>query len=462
MTINNKFTRVEQHHIRNHIRNSDLNTFFNLLNTPDLSLMLGESLPKHRKRLYPPLATLSMFLTQTLNPDSSCQNIVNIAAIDRTGAGLPPGSILTGGYCRARQRLPIKMVSSLVYKTGQLTDTMVPKQWRWHGKRVHLVDGTTLTMPDTKENQAVYPQQSGQKTGLGFPICRVVGVICLSSGTILNAAIGPYKGKGGSEHALLRQLLATFNEGDLVLGDALYGSYFLLCALLRLGVDMVFEQLGARKSTIDFKKGERLGTNDHLIQLIKPKRQPEWMTKEEYEQYPDSLCIREVKVAGKVLITNQIFPECVSKADLKELYKQRWNIEVDLRNIKNTMGMGVLRCKTPAMNEKEIWIYFLAYNLIRLLMVQAALYTQLLPRQLSFKHSMQLWLAFSNQRHSSDPATIKTNLLALIAQRKIGNRPGRAEPRAVKRRPKPFPLLMQIRAAAQKEIRENGHPKKLK
>ena len=247
-----------------------------------------------------------------------------------------------------------------------------------------------------------------------------------------------------------------------MIGDALYGSYFLLCALLRLGVDMVFEQLGARKSTIDFKKGERLGINDHLIQLIKPKRQPEWMAKEEYEQYPDSLGIREVKVAGKVLITNQIFPERVSKADLKALYKQRWNIEVDLRNIKNTLGMGVLHCKTPAMNEKEIWIYFLAYNLIRLLMVQAALHTQLLPRQLSFKHSLQLWLAFSNHNDSSALATIKTNLLVLIAQRKIGNRPGRVEPRAVKRRPKPFPLLMQIRADAQKEIRENGHPKKLK
>lgn len=462
MSINNKFTRIQQHNIHNQIKNSNLDTFFNLLNTPDLSLILEKSLPKHRKRVYPPSATLSMYLTQTLNSDSSCQNIVNVAAISRLNAGLPLGSTFTGGYCRARQRLPIKMVSSLVYKTGQLTESLILKQWRWHGKRVHLIDGTTLTMPDTKENQAVYPQQSGQKPGLGFPICRIVGVICLSSGTILNAAIGQYKGKGGSEQALLRQLLTTFNKGDLVIGDALYGSYFLLSALLHLGVDMVFEQLGARKSTIDFNQGERLGVNDHLIELTKPKRKPQWMTEDEYTKHPDSLKIREVKVAGKVLITNQISAVDVPKADLKALYKKRWNVEVDLRNIKNTLGMGVLRCKTPAMNEKEIWVYFLAYNLIRLLMVQAALHTHLLPRTLSFKHALQLWIAFSNHYCSSDPEAKKLGLFVLIAQRKIGNRPGRVEPRAVKRRPKPYPLLMKIRPIAQEDIRQNGHPKKLK
>jgi hypothetical protein len=460
MSINTKFAQKQQDNIRHHIKNSDINTFFNVLNTPDLSLALDESVPKHRKRIYPPSVTLSMYLTQTLSADSSCQNIVNVAAVGRMAAGLPLGSILTGGYCRARQRMPLQMVSNLTYRAGQLTERLLPKQWRWRGKRVYLIDGTTLTMPDTKENQAVYPQQSGQKPGLGFPICRIVGVLCLSSGTILNAAIGQYKGKGGSEQALLRQLLPTFNAGDLVIGDALYGSYFLLSALLHLGVDMVFEQLGTRKSTVDFKQGERLGVNDHLIRLTKPKKKPQWMTDEEYKMHPDSLCIREVNVAGKVLITNQIFPEVVSKTELKALYKKRWNVEVDLRNIKNTLGMGVLRCKTPAMNEKEIWVYFLAYNLIRLLMVQAALHTHTLPRQLSFKHSLQLWMAFSNHYdYFNAPQGDKPSLFMLIAQRKIGNRPGRLEPRAIKRRPKPYPLLMKIRPMAQQEIRQNGHPK---
>lgn len=462
MSTNTKFIQTQQVNIRKQIQKSNITTFFDLLNTPDLHSSLDESLPKHRRRMYPPLVTLSMFLAQTLNPDSSCQNIVNTVAIDRIQAGQPLGSTLTGGYCRARQRLPIKVVSNLVYRVGKLTDSLVPKQWRWHSKRVHLIDGTTLTMPDTEANQAVYPQQSGQKPGLGFPICRIVGVICLSSGTILNAAIGQYKGKGGSEQALLRQLLPTFNAGELVLGDALYGSYFLLCALLRLGVDMVFEQLGARKSTVDFTRGECLGVNDHLIKLTRPKRKPHWMTEDEYEEHPESLYIREVKVAGKVLITNLTSPQITSKADLKALYKKRWNVEVDLRNIKHTLGMGVLRCKTPAMNEKEIWVYFLAYNLIRLLMVQAAIHSRLLPRQLSFKHSLQLLLAFANKVNSNAPPIKNTNIFVLIAQRKVGNRPGRVEPRAVKRRPKPFPLLMQKRYSAQEEIRQNGHPKKLK
>jgi len=462
MNTNNKFIQLKQQNIRKHIRGSKLRTLFNLLNSSDLSLTIEQTIPKHRKRSYPPLTTLSMFLTQALNSDSSCQNIVNMVAIERIKSGSHPASTLTAGYCRARQRLPIALVSNLVYKTGQLTNALIPKQWRWHGKRVHLIDGTTLTMPDTKENQAVYPQQKIQKTGLGFPICRVVGVICLSSGAIINASIGPYKGKGGSEHTLLRQLLNTFSPGDLVLGDALYGSYFLLCALFHRGVDVVFEQIGARKSTIDFNKGEYLGVNDHLIQLTKPKRKPEWMTNEEYEQHPDSLSIREVKIAGKVLITNQISVENASKADLKKLYKKRWNIEVDFRNIKSTLGMSELSCKTPAMNEKEIWVYFLAYNLIRLLMVQAALHTKVLPRQLSFKHTLQLWTAFTDPDDLDDSEMRTKKLFVLISERKIGNRPGRIEPRAVKRRPKPFPLLMQIRSVAREGIKQNGHPKKLK
>lgn len=462
MSINNKLLSFQQPIISTYLRFSSSDTFFNVLNDPRLLSNIEELLPQHRKRLYSPLATLSMFLAQLLNSDSSCQNIVNITTINKLKAGLPSGSTLTGAYCRARQRLPLQLISDLVYKTGQLTESLIPNRWRWRDKRVHLIDGTTLTMPDTKENQALYPQQSGQKPGLGFPICRMVGVICLSSGTLLNAAMGPYKGKGASEQTLLRQLLSTFNSGDLILGDALYGSYFLLCSLLHKGVDVVFEQLGARQSTINFKQGEYLGTNDHLIQLKKPKRKPEWMTQEEYDKHPDSITLREVKVSGKILITTYLLPGMVSKADLKGLYKKRWTIEVDLRNIKSTLGMGVLRCKTPAMNEKELWVYLLAYNLIRLLMVQAALCMGFLPRQLSFKHTLQLALASCGDDVFTSTEINNIDLFVLIAQRKVSNRAGRVEPRAVKRRPKPYPLLMKIRSLAQEEIRQNGHPKKLK
>ena len=316
-------------------------------------------------------------------------------------------------------------------------------------------------MPDTAQNQAAYPQHHAQKLGIGVPICRLVGVICLSSGAVLNAAVGRFQGKGADEQTLLRKVLDTFGGGEVVLGDAFFGTYFLLASLHEKGVDAVFEQMGARKRVTDFRTGQTLGTKDHLVELTKPKKKPDWMTQEHYEQAPDTLTIRELSVSGKVLITTMLSAKEASKSELKELYKRRWHIEVDFRNIKTTMGMDTLSCKTPEMNEKEIWIYFLAYNLIRLLMAQSALLADLLPRQLSFKHSVQLWLAWSHHGAMGSAAS-EDMLFILIAQRQIGNRPGRIEPRAIKRRPKVFDLLVKPRAEARAAIRKNGHPRKLK
>ena len=461
MFSNIKLARRQQQRIQKNAKNSDSYRFFNLLTSPELLSTVEELLPEHRERLYPPTETLSMFLAQALSEDRSCQKAVNDAAIKRVMGGLRSVSTGTGGYCRARQRLPLQMVSELVRRTGELMDRQIPDQWRWHGKRVHLIDGTTLSMPDTAQNQAAYPQHHAQKLGIGFPICRLVGVICLSSGAVLNAAVGRFQGKGADEQTLLRKVLDTFGGGEVVLGDAFFGTYFLLASLHEKGVDAVFEQMGARKRVTDFRTGQTLGTKDHLVELTKPKKKPDWMTQEHYEQAPDTLTIRELSVSGKVLITTMLSAKEASKSELKELYKRRWHIEVDFRNIKTTMGMDTLSCKTPEMNEKEIWIYFLAYNLIRLLMAQSALLADLLPRQLSFKHSVQLWLAWSHHGAMGSAAS-EDMLFILIAQRQIGNRPGRIEPRAIKRRPKVFDLLVKPRAEARAAIRKNGHPRKLK
>jgi len=462
MFINNKLCHSQQQRIQKYTRQTNSHTFFNLLTSPELLSSVEELLPEHRERLYPPTETLSMFLAQGMNQDRSCQKAVNDAAIQRIASGLPAISTTTGGYCRARQRLPLAMISELVCQTGELIDKQLPSKWLWRGKRVHLIDGTTVTMPDTAENQAVYPQQSCQKAGLGFPISRLVGVICLASGAVLNASIGPFKGKGSDEQSLLRNMLGTFKTGDLVLGDALYGTYFLLASLKDQGVDAVFEQMGARKRTTDLSKGKRLGAEDHLVVLKKPKKKPDWMEQSQYDDSPDTLTIRELKVKGKLLITTLLSPKDASQYDLKTLYKKRWQIEVYFRNIKTTMGMEILSCKTPEMNEKEIWVYFLAYNLIRLLMAQSALLADILPRQLSFKHTLQCWLAWNQQSVFIDAGTSEELLFLLIAQRRIGNRSGRIEPRAVKRRPKPFPLLTKPRKEARAEIKKNGHPKKAK
>ncbi len=463
MTTKNKRVRRKQQRIQALTENSDSYRFFNLLTGPEMLSTVEGLLPEdYRERLFPPTETLSMFLAQAMNEDRSCQKAVNDVAIKRAIYGLPPCGTETGGYCQARQRLPLEMVSTLVHFTGKMVSEQIPDEWRWHGKRVHLVDGTTVTLPDTTANQAIYPQQSAQKPGLGFPICRIVGVICLSSGVVLNAATSRFSGKGSGEQSLLRSMLDTFTPGDLVLGDAIYGTYFLLASLLDQGVDAVFEQMGARKQSVDFRKGKRLAGKDHLIELIKPGKKPGWMSEEDYDHAPACITIRELKVGGKILITTLLSAKEYPKSELKTLYKERWHVEVDLRNIKTTLGMDTLSCRTPGMAEKEIWVYFLAYNLIRLLMAQSALLADVLPRQLSFKHTVQLWVAWSQQTQAVGIQADEGILFMLIAQKIVGNRPGRIEPRAVKRRPKPFRLLTEERMLARERIKKYGHPKKLK
>ena len=451
---------VQQARIQHYMRTSDVHSFTNLLDSPEL--LETNTRPHERIRLFPATETLAMFMAQALKPDRSCQGIVNDTAVKRQLSDLPPCSTNTGAYCSARLRLPLNMVSSLVRKTGKLISEKSAVGWLWQERRVRLVDGTTVTMPDTPANQAKYPQQSAQKEGLGFPICRIVGVTCLSSGAVINAAMGDYKGKGSGEQALLRTLLDTFEKDDVVLGDAFYATYFLLAELALRGVDAVFEQHGARRLVTDFRRGKKLGSRDHLVILTKPKIRPEWMTPEQFAAAPATIVTRELDVGGRVLVTTLLCPETTPKSALKALYKRRWNVELDIRNIKTTMGMVTLSCKTPEMAEKEMWVYLLAYNLIRFLMLQSALLKDVLARMLSFKHVLQLWLAWSSATARSDEKENVATLLILISQKKVGKRPGRIEPRAIKRRPKPYPLLMQARAPARAKVRKFGHPKKLK
>jgi len=220
-----------QRHIRNRVSNSNSYAFFNMLTSPELLDQVEVLLPDHRERLYPPTETLSMFLAQALSTDRSCQRAVNDAAIKRLAGGMTGCSTHTGAYCRARQRLPVEMVSTLVHKSGQLMTEMALDAWHWQGRPVRLVDGTTVSMPDTSANQVAYPQSRSQEPGLGNPLCRMVGIVCLGSGVLLDAAVGRYRGKGGDEQSLLRSMLDVLECGDILLGDAYYATYFLLCEL---------------------------------------------------------------------------------------------------------------------------------------------------------------------------------------------------------------------------------------
>lgn len=429
--------------------------FFNVLTSPELIETTERLMPEHRERLYPPTVTLSMFMQQTLRADGSCQNAVNAWAAQRVADGLGAMSVRTGAYCRARQRLPQSLVKGLARESGRLLSQRAPLHWRWRGRSVKLVDGTGLSMPDTEPNQEIYPQPQSQAAGVGFPLTCTVVVICLSTGAALDAANGPYSGKGSGELGLFRSLGAAFQPGDLVLADALYCNYFLIATLAQNGVDMLFEQNGSRRT--DFRRGRSLGPRDHLVCWPKPDR-PAWMTREQYAGFPDEVELRETKVKHQVLVTTLANHRRVDKQELSELYARRWNVELDLRNLKSTMGMETLHCQTPEMNEKELWVHLLAYNLIRLLMAQAASMADVDPRKLSYKHTCQLWTQWTSRGLSANADA--SRLFLLIAQVPVGNRPGRIEPRMRKRRPKSFPWLKDHRTIARDRIRRYGHPKR--
>ena len=450
----------QQHRVEHHARHLHAYDFFNLLTGVALLEQVDQHLPPHRERLYPPTETLSLFMAQTLNPDRACQHIVNQYAVDRLDNGLKPCSTHTGRYCRVRQRLPLEMIRYLTRETERQISSQTQANWLWLGRSVKWVDGTTVTLPDTPKNQADYPQQSNQKHGLGFPIARWVGLLRGATGALLDAAIGPYSGKTGSEHALFRELLASIAAGDLILADRYYCAYFVIALLQAQGADVQFQQHQRRHT--DFRKGCRLGSRDHVVMWSKPKICPNWMTGEQFDAFPDELAVRELKIGRKVLVTTLLCATQVPKKALGELYVSRWNVELDLRNLKTTLGLERLPCKTPEMNKKALWVGLLAYNLIRLLMSESAKQADVRPRLLSFKHSLQLWPVWN---HGGPPGLDEANLFALyalIAQQRVGNRPGRIEPRCFKRRPKPYPLSMKPRPQARADVRRHGHPKKLK
>jgi hypothetical protein len=424
--------------------------FFNLLAGPELLAKTEEHLPEYRERLYPPTVALAMFIKQALSEDRSCQNAVNGWAAQRAAEGLKVDWVGTSGYCQARQRLPLEMVKGLAHEVGRLLSQRAPSGWCWRGRRVKLVDGTGISMPDTPANRSSYPQLGSQAAGVGFPIARVVRVICLSTGAVLEGAMGPFEGRGHSELDLFRRLLGAFATGEVMLADALYCNYFLIAAMQRAGVEVVFEQNGSRNT--DFRVGKKLGKRDHRVCWRRPDR-PQWMSPEQYASMPEELCVRELQARGRVLVTSFLNPRVVCKRALARLYEQRWHVELDLRNIKTSLGMEVLSCRSPEMVEKELWVYLLAYNIVRLLMAQGAVAHGVLPRQISFKHAVQLWTQWQVSACEDTPATLPT----LIGQVRVAKRPGRMEPRARKRRPKSYPWMKVPRRKAKQQIRKYGY-----
>jgi putative transposase len=443
----------------NAFRNAESLPYQDLLDGALVESALAEERLEFRIRIYTPLVTLWTFLTQVLDQDHSCRQAVSRLIAFLVSQGQPPVSPDTGNYCKARKRLPLSFIVRLVRKTGQVLQGKASPTWLWKGREVFMVDGSTASMPDTPANQQAFPQPRSQKPGLGFPIARFVAIIGLATGAVLDLAIGPYKGKRTGETSLLRTLLGRLKAGCILLGDRYFASYWGIAQLAPRGIDGVFRMHQRRK--IDFRRGRCLGIEDHVVLWHKPKR-PEWMDAATYEQMPDKMWVRELRfqvqqpgyrVREIVLVTTLLDAIEYTKEELADLFLKRWNIELDIRSIKIVMQMDVLRCQSPDMVEKEIWIHMLAYNIIRAFMATAALKTGAQPRELSFKGTLQAMLAFRDSMRTAEPqqrAQLWEAMFVVIGYDRVGDRPGRVEPRCKKRRPKPYRMLTIPRNEARK------------
>jgi hypothetical protein len=414
---------------------------------------------RFRERLYTPLVTIWTFLYQVLASDQSCRAAVARLLAFLCVGGDDSGRAKTDPYCKARQRLPETLVADLARGSGLELQRQVPPTGLLGGRPIKIADGTTVSMPDTPANQKAYPQQSAQKKGLGFPILRLVGLIGLSCGAVLDVAMGPYRGKQTGETALLRQLLDRLEAGDILLTDAMFSNYWTIALLLEHGVDMVGRN-GKRR--VDFRGGRRLGRHDHVVQWHKPVR-PSWMSKKLYQSLPQTLSLREVRVEVSVkgfrcrpllLVTTLLDRQVYPPQELAMAFRSRWHAELDLRSIKQVMQMDVLRCKSPAMVRKEIWMHLLAYNLIRKLMAQAAAVVGVCPRDISFKGTLQTLVAFAAAGWSCPERRkeLYAAVLRAVAAHRVNDRPDRVEPRAVKRRPKKQVYLNEPRPIAKARL----------
>ncbi len=418
----------------------------------------GVRFAQDEKGVYTPQVTLWAFLSQAIfkGEHRSC-----VAAVARVVALMAAAGRQVSGdtacFCRARAKLPLAVLHRLATTLAARSEDASPTRWLWHGRHVYLVDGTTLSMPDTRANQAAWPQPSSQKPGLGFPMIRLVAMMSLCTGMVKDMAIGPYSGKKTGETALFRQLLGSLRPGDLFVADRFMCSYFMLALAAEQGIDAVVRQHQIRKT--DFQRGKSLGHRHHLVRWQRPAC-PAWMNETTYRRMPKFLEIREFHVRvdqvgfrtdSFVVVTTLTDAMLHDAEEIAALYHKRWMVEVDLRAVKITMGLDVLRCKSPEMIRREIWVGLLAYNLIRRTMLQAALDRECSPRQLSFAAALQQvgagW-SVALAMPESQRSLLVDVFLYNLSEHRVGDRPNRIEPRAIKRRPKSQRLLTKPRHEA--------------
>jgi hypothetical protein len=410
--------------------------------------------------LFNPVTVLWLFLSQVIHANPTLAATVEGFLAWRVAQGMPPCSTDTGAYAKARKRLSEALLATLTRHTGRQADQAAAGSWRWLGRVVKLFDGSTVSMPDTPLNQAAYPQSRTQAPGVGFPLARIGVLFSLSVGTVLDLGIRRFAGKFQSELAMLRDMIDLLAAGDVLLADRYLCSYMEIALLKQQDVDFVGRMHSRRK--VDFRRGRQLGTHDHVVEWDKPAC-PEWMSAQQYATIPERLSIREFRyrivrpgyrtrtiVVATTLLDAELYPP----DEIAQLYRLRWDAEINLRSLKTMMNMDVLRCHTPEMVGKEIWAHLLAYNLIRTVIAQAASQHGKQPRQISFTRAMRTLEAFRPtlaQLTSRQLPNAYANMLQVIASHEIANRPDRLEPRQRKRRPKPYDLMTKPRNQARNQ-----------
>lgn len=422
-----------------------------------------------RNGIYSAALVLWSFLSQVLRDgkEASCQAAVaRITAHQQQSGGCTPTAD-TGNYCRGRAKLSEAALRELTTEVAAETEQQAPAAWLWKGRHAKLVDGFTFTMPDTAANQAGYPQHSEQRPGVGFPIARATAILSLATACVMNLALGPIRGKETGETALFRALLGSLDAGDIVVADRYYCSYLMIALLLQRGVDVCFRVHQLRHT--DFRRGRRLGHDDHLIVWSKPPR-PEWIDQETYDALPAQLELRELRYPittpgrrtdGITVVTTLKDPATYTATEVADLFGFRWNVELDLRAIKQNLNLVHVRCKSPEMVHRELWTTLLAYNLIRTTAAAAAVLHEKQPREIGFtavcQYVLSSWSQFSTT--CCAPAELERRcreLLRCISGCRVAHRPDRVEPRVLKRRRHGYPLMTKPRATLRARLKRHN------
>ena len=416
-----------------HVRRSDDLYFASLLSQETIRSVFDDASEiLDSARIYTTAVTLWTFLSQVMSINHGC-----VFAVTK---------LIT--FRIARDKLDENAMHDLVTYTGKSIDNQTPDNWLWLGHRVITADGCTITMADTTENQAEYPQPRTQKRGCGFPIMRCVVMFALSTGVVLEQAMGKYKGKLTAEVSLFREIDEVIERDDVFLADRAYSGWFDLARLIERGAHVVVRKHQRRKT--DFRTGIRYGKDDHAVFWGKPPR-PSWMSKDEYDSYPDIITLREIRIRVAtpgfrtreiIVVTSFLDDIDYTKDDLAALFRRRWQAELNLRSLKSVMQMEHLRCKEPHRVRNELRAHLIAYNLIRQVMTEAAVHGGVQPWQISFKGTMTTVVEMLPALVAvSDPDELCDVLLRCCLTHVVGNRPDRYEPRVVKRRAKPYKLM---------------------